>query len=808
MLIPISWLKRYVPVDMPAQELAHRLTMAGLEIDEVREVGADWGRDKVFVGHVMSVDRHPNADRLTVPTVDLGGETVQVVCGGPNLAAGQKIAFAFAGAILYSTRTGKTQALKKSKIRGVESAGMVCSEVELGLGDDHDGIMVLPEDAPVGTPLVDYLGDAVLDADVTPNRPDCLSILGVAHEVAALTGSTVTEPDATYPELGDPIEQDATVEIADPDLCSRYAASLIRGVTVGPSPDWLQDALAAVGMRPINNIVDVTNYVMLEYGQPLHAFDFDTIGDATVIIRAARPGERFTTLDEEERKLEPPMLTIADSRDAIALAGVMGGRNTEVGDSTVNVLIESANFDANNTRNTATGLGMRTEASYRFERGIRQDLVPRALRRATALMLELAGGVAAKGIIDVFPVVKTPPTLTVGPDHFRRVLGAEVSTDTIDRVLTSLGFETTRDGDSLKVQSPYWRADITIAEDLVEEVARIVGYDDVPATLMSTEIPHHEPRAEREVRERVRDTLVAAGMQETISYSATNVDSLEKVEVPTDGPDAPLKLANPMSAELTHMRTTLRASVLQTLAFNRRMSRGEGLRLFEIGTVYLPKEEAKERDLPDEREMLVGVFSGPRSGASWLVPEGDMDYFDAKGVLESVFAQIGLSDEYKADDDRILLPGKTARVFCGNKAVGMIGEVHPRVLARFDFDDDGVTMFEIDLEAVYVAAGRISVQYAPISRYPEAEQDIAVLVDADVPSSRIQAIINRHRLVKKSAPFDLYTGEGVPPGKRSIAFRVTFQSDRSTLTSDLVDKARGDIMRQLQREFDATLRGE
>ena len=325
---------------------------------------------------------------------------------------------------------------------------------------------------------------------------------------------------------------------------------------------------------------------------------------------------------------------------------------------------------------------------------------------------------------------------------------------------------------------------------------------------MSSEIPHHQPRAEREVRERVRDALVAAGMQETISYSATSIELLEKVEVRTDGPDAPLSLSNPMSAELTHMRTSLRASVLQTLAFNRRMSRGEGLRLFEIGSVYLPREEAKERDLPDEKEMLVGVFSGQRSGASWLVPDGDMDFFDAKGVLEAIFAQIGLSEEYKADNDPILLPGKTARIFCGNKVVGTIGEVHPRVLARFGLDDDRVAMFEIDLESVYVAAGRVSVHYAPISRYPEAEQDIAILVDADVPSSRIQTIINRHRLVKKSAPFDLYTGEGVPSGKRSIAFKVTFQSDRSTLTGDLVDKARGDIIRQLERELGATLRGE
>ena len=809
MLIPISWLRRYVPVDIPAQELAHRLTMAGLEIEEVREIGAEWGRDKVVVGHVMALDRHPNADRLTVPTLDLGGgDTIQVVCGGPNLAAGQKIAFAHAGAMLHSTKTGKTQALKKSKIRGVESAGMVCSEVELGLGNDHDGILVLPDDAPVGTPLVDYLGDAVLDADVTPNRPDCLSILGVAHEVAALTGGTVTEPDATYPEDGGPIEDAARIEIADPDLCSRYGASLIRGVTVGPSPEWLQDALNSVGMRPINNIVDVTNFVMMEYGQPLHAFDFDTIGDSTVIIRAARPGEKFTTLDEEERTLEPPMLTIADSQDAIALAGVMGGQNTEVGDTTTNVLIESANFDANNTRNTATGLGMRTEASYRFERGIRQDLVTRALRRATALMLELAGGVAAKGIIDAFPVVKTPPTLTTGPEQFRRVLGTDISIDTIEQVLNSLGFDTARDGDSLEVGCPYWRADITIAEDLVEEVARIVGYDDVPATLMSTEIPHHQPNAERVVRERVRDALVSAGMQETISYSATSLEALEKVETRTEEPEAPLKLSNPMSSELSHMRTTLRSGVLQTLAFNRRMSRGEGLRLFEIGAVYLPKEEAKERDLPDEKEMLVGVLSGPRSEASWLVPEGGMDFFDAKGVLETVFSQIGVSESYEADTDSILLPGKTAGVFCGNKAVGTIGEVHPRILARFDLEDDEVTLFEIDLEAVYAAAGRVSVQYAPISRYPEAEQDIAILVDADVPSSRIQTIIDRHRLVKKSAPFDLYSGEGVPQGKRSVAYRMTFQSDRSTLTGDLVDKARGDIMRQLEREVGATLRGE
>jgi phenylalanyl-tRNA synthetase beta chain len=808
MLIPISWLKQYVPIELPPKELAHRLTMAGLEVGEVHEVGAEWGRDKVVVGHVTKLEPHPDADLLRIPTLDLGnGETATVVCGGPNLAEWQKIAFAKVGAMLYSTKSEKVQTLKKSKIRGVESAGMVCSEVELGIGNDHAGILVLPDDAPIGTPLVDYLGDAVLDADVTPNRPDCLSILGVAREVAALTGAQVTEPDLSYPEEGDSIEGQVTVKIADPDLCSRYGASLIRGVTVGPSPEWLQDAVTKAGMRPINNIVDVTNYVMLEYGQPLHAFDFDTVKDSKVVVRAARPGEKFTTLDEEERKLEPPMLTIADSHDAIALAGVMGGLNTEVGDSTANILIESANFDSINTRKTATAVGMKTEASYRFERSIRQDLVPLALRHATKLMLELAGGTAAKGIIDAFPVVKTPPALTINGEKFKRVLGTDISIERAKGVLDSLGFETTSDGETLEVNTPYWRADITIEEDLVEEVARIIGYDEVPVTLMSTQIPHHEPQPQREVREKVRDAFIAAGMEETISYSATSIEALQKVEVSTDGLDAPLRLANPMSAELDHMRTTLRASILQTLAFNRRMSQSEGMRLFEIGKVYLPKEEAKERDLPDEKEMLIGVLSGPRLSTSWLMPEGNMDFFDGKGVLDAMFRHLGLTAEYEASTDPITHPGKTARVTSNGHHVGTVGEVHPNILARFDLENDQVTLIELDLESLYRSAKKLSAEYRAISRYPEAERDIALLIDTDVPSSRVQSLINRHRLVKTNSPFDLYTGDGVPVGKKSVAYRITFQSDRSTLVGDFVDKARDDIVRQLKREVGAELRG-
>jgi phenylalanyl-tRNA synthetase beta chain len=509
--------------------------MAGVEIGDVDDLGANWERDKVLVGHVLSVDPHPNADRLRLPTVDLGdGETATVVCGAPNVAAGQKIVFAREGAMVFSTRSGKVEKLKKAKIRGVESSGMVCSVLELGMGEEHDGILVLDDDAPVGTPLVDYMGDAVLDAEVTPNRPDCLSILGIAHEVAALTGTEVTEPDISYPEEGPDIESQVKIEIADPDLCYRYTASLVSGIKIGPSPHWMQEALTKAGQRPINNVVDITNYVMLEYGQPLHAFDIDKMRDRTVIVRAAREGEKFVTLDGETRELNPPMLTIADTHDAIGIAGVMGGANSEMTDDTTSVLLESANFSPTNTRRTRNALDMSTEASYRFERGIRAALAPIALRRATKLMLELCGGQAAKGIIDLYPTNQEPPVVSISRSRIRQVLGVDYTTSQIEKTLTSLGFEKAKQPgglidlieaveaapaaertNTLWMKVPYWRSDIEIEDDLVEEVARIVGYDNLPGTMLSTKIPIREPQPITELKDIVKDLMVSAGMQET-----------------------------------------------------------------------------------------------------------------------------------------------------------------------------------------------------------------------------------------------------------------------------------------------------
>jgi len=810
MKVPVSWLKKYVPVSVPPDELAHRLTMAGLEVSDVEGIGGDWDRDKVVVGHVLKVDPHPNADRLTLPTVDLGnGRTQTVVCGAPNVAAGQKIAFAGQGARLVSPGSGKTETLKAATIRGVQSAGMVCSARELGLGEDHDGILVLGADAPVGTPLADYLGDAVLNIDVTPNRPDCLSVLGVAHEVAALTGERVTEPDLSYPEEGVAIEEQATIEIADPDLCGRYTASLVTGIKIRQSPPWMQDVLVKAGQRPINNVVDITNYVMLEYGQPLHAFAFEAVKDRTVIVRQARPGENLVTLDGESRTLAPPMLAIADSQDAVGLAGVMGGANSEMDEETTSVLLESASFDPINTRRTAAALRLNTEASYRFERGIRPELADKALRRATQLILDIAGGTACKGIVDLYPGRQEPPVLEVSLVRIKKVLGIDLDLSTVESVLTSLGFEivgpTVPSSDSLSVRAPYWRSDVLIEDDLVEEVARIVGYDAIPITMLSVPIPFHESRPARTFVERLKDLLAASGMQETISYSLTSLDALARVEALENAPE-PIAIANPISGELSHLRTSLRASVLQTLASNRRASQTGAIRIFEIGRVYLAKKEAKERDLPDEKEMLVGVLSGDRP-ASWLTQGNDLGFFDAKGVLESTLGQMGVTAVYQPGSDPVLSPGKTARLSYNGVEIGVLGEIKHRVLERFDLEGAPVAFFEIDLEPLRAVAAQPDARYHAISRFPEATRDFALTIDEGIPSADVQAIIERHKLVVRSAPFDYYAGEGIPEGKKSLAYNVVFQSRSATLTAEQVTRARDDILRQLNRELGAELRG-
>ena len=803
MQVPLSWLREYVDVDMPPQELAHRLTMAGVEVGEVTELG---GWDNCCVGEVLEVNPHPNADSLQLCRVNPGdGSEMEVVCGAPNVAVGQKICFARVGANLYNTHSGRHETLRAARIRGVVSEGMICSELELGLGEAHEGIVVLPEDAPLGMALDDYLGDTILDLEITPNRLDCFSVLGVAHEIGAITGKRVGVPEVSYREDGPPITEEASVSVADPDLCPRYTASLVQGLKIGPSPQWLQDRLTRAGLRPISNVVDVTNYVMLEFNQPLHAFDLDKMRDKTVIVRRAATGETLETLDGVTRELNSEVLVIADSRDPIGLGGVIGGANSEIGPETTSVLLESANFNSYNNRRTADTFRLYTDASQRFEKGLRPELAPIALRRATQLIQQVAGGTIAQGIYDIYPDADKPqPKVLMTLRRLKQILGMDVGITQVEEVFHSLDFQHERvDETSIQVTVPYWRSDINIEEDLIEEVVRIIGYDNVPTTMLSTPIPHQEPEPMTELRARVKEALAAVGLQETISYPVLSVEDLTKVNY--DKESVPLvRIANPMSAEHDHLRPTLLASLLGTLSHNEAYNEGP-FRFFEQGRVFV----SRANQLPDEREVAAGIISGLRSEPSWLVDNGPLDFFDAKGMLNSALGFLGLTPSWEpaaAGDSPALHPGRTARIVCSGVQIGILGELHPTVTERFDLRHRPATAFEIWLNSLLELPARSGRNFRSLTRFPSANRDVALLVADDVPSGRVQQILERHRLVERVELFDVYTGENLEPGNKSLAFRINFQATDRTLTAEEVNRTLDGLLRTLQRETGATLR--
>ena len=795
MKVPFSWLREYVSVSLGAREVAERLTMAGIEANVTEATGQSW--DKITVGQIVALEPHPNADRLQLATIDFGQGQSKVVCGATNVRVGDKVPFAKVGAELIDGHSGKPAQLKPAKIRGVTSEGMACSEKELGLSESHEGVLVLPADAPLGVRLADYLGNAVFDLDVTPNRPDCLSVLGIAREVAALTKQEVRLPSSSYDEAGPEVGKHVSVDIADPDLCRRYCASLIEDVTIGPSPAWMQQRLAACGMRPINNIVDITNYVMLEYGQPLHAFDFRRIGGAKIIVRRARAGEKLTSLDGVDRQLSPDMLIIADQAIPVAIAGVMGGANSEVTETTASVLLESANFNQVSIRRTSVGLKLRSEASMRFERGISPELTVPALRRATQLMLEIAGGKAARGIADAYPGKREAKTIHLRTSSVRQLLGLDLSQEQIVNTLTSLGFQCAEANSAeTAVTVPYWRMDVNESADLAEEVARIVGYAAIPTTTLSSELPQQQVDTGLAFREQLRDLLVAAGLQEVITYSLTSLDKLTRAA----GAVNAVRIANPLSAELEYLRTSLRPGLLSVLAANQKYEEG-GIRLFEIGRVFL----GKGNDLPDEREVLGGVISGPRGALSWLGEKGQSDFFDAKGTVESVLSRLGIEADYEASSDERLHPGRVARVVIGQTVVGLIGELHPKVAESFDLLPQPVALFELDVERLLTSMSEKR-GYRPLSRFPRSVRDIAVLVEVQVPAKKMLEIVRGVSLVSQVSLFDLYSGKQVPAGKKSVAFRIAYQSDSHTLTEEELQTAENEALSRLAKDVGSTRR--
>ena len=843
MKVPLSWLKDYVDITVPVKELAERLTLAGLDVETIEYIGLPgaelpWDRERIVVGKLRAVRPHPNADRLVLAEVEYGGpEPEVVVTGAPSLLErrGQsdlhlKVAFAMEGTRLYDGHAEGRRVikLKKTKIRGVPSRAMVCSEKELGLSDEQVDIIYLPDDAPVGTPLADYMGDAVLEFDIKGPFGHLYSVFGIAREVAALLDvplrRDVLEVLEHHPAELTPTADFIALEIADADLCPRYSAAFIRGVNVKPSPFWMQTRLLRAGMRPINNIVDITNYVMLELGQPLHAFDYHVLrprpGEEhpAIIVRRAHPHEQMPTLDGTLRTFDGEMLLITDGQGAVAVAGVMGGLESEVTEATTDVLLESANFHFLNIRRTSRLLGLASDASQRFGRRVDPELTVKAAARAAHLMAELGGGAVVHpttvvGVIgDLYPGRQPRRVIELDPAYVTRILGIEVPTGEIVRILTSLEFRVTPSSSTpslsthLLVTVPFHRLDVTRPVDLVEEVGRIWGYDRFPTTLMRDELPPQRANPRLEGAERVRDILVGCGLDEVITYSLIDIED-EGNLWPQGSQLAPhkyLRVRNPLSVERAYLRQTLLPALLHTARQNLRFL--DRVAIFEIGAVYLPVEG---RTLPDEPRRLSIMMTGPREGRSWLAGQdrAPTNFYGLKGVVESLLARLGLEGTFEPGEHPAFHPGRCAQVSVGDSAVGVMGELHPLVREAFDLPAQPVCGLEFDLDRLLEAWGAPR-RMAPISVHPPVYEDLAVVVDEDVPAVRVRDLIAQTGapLMRAVGLFDVYRGEQVGAGRKSLAYRLTYQADDRTLTDREVSKVRAKIVRRLERETGATLR--
>ncbi|MBN1855849.1 MAG: phenylalanine--tRNA ligase subunit beta [Dehalococcoidia bacterium] len=800
MRVPLRWLSEYVSFDWTPERLAERLTMAGLEVGAIERIGDSW--DGVTTSLVTAVQPHPNADRLRLVTVESGDDTITVVCGAPNVAVGQKVAFARVGACLLDGHTGKLSTLKPAKIRGVVSEGMVCSEKELGLSDNHEGILVLPPDAPLGIPLSEYAGDVIFDLELTPNRADCMSIIGVAHEVAALTGGQLRIPEIAYKCDDTPMESLMEYTIEDSHACARYCATVVRNIHLGPSPDWMQSRLRACGMRPISNVVDITNYVMLEYGQPLHAFDYDAVAGHKIVVRRASEGEIFTTLDDVERKMSSDVLMIADGDRTVGIAGIMGGSNTEISETTTSILLEAATFNRGVIRKGSEYLGLRTEASIRFDKGLHPDLAPEAVRRATQLLVELCGGVAAGAMHDTYLEPVSPNVVFLPANEVRRLSGMDVSAAKVQSILQSLGYclkESTAEGSSYSV--PYWRVDVSCAADLVEEAIRIIGYDSIPAGVPRFSAGTVSVPADMwEFKGSLRNVMVGAGFQEVVTYSLTSLESLGALVPSHASAVEPMKVANPMSRELEFLRTSLRASVLEVVGRNRRREQLP-VRVFELGRVYIPRGS----ELPDERETLCALLSGTEETMSWLHGERRTDFYDAKGVADLILAKTGVVARYQPSSDAGLFPGRQAEIIVEGMRIGVVGQLHPTVAGSFGVEAD---TFVVEFDAgLLIGQSQMRPDYHPLSRYPFSERDVAIVVDKSVEFESVADIIRGFSLVAKAALFDLYEGEQVPEGKKSFAIRLTYQATDRTLTDAEVNGVQKKLLAKLESGVGATLRG-
>lgn len=858
MRVPLNWLKDFVKIAISPEELARKLTFAGLEVEEIEYVGLPmpenaasglhsqwrqefkvsgiaWDREKIVVARILEVMPHPHADRLTLLRLDWGGPKEEtVLTGAPNLFQykGQgplpkpiKAAYAKEGSVLYDGHKPgqELMTLKRATIRGVESYSMVCSEKELGISDEHEGIILLDDDAPVGVPLADYMGDAVYTVKINPNMARDANIVGIAREIAALTGQKLKPPSFDVLQNGPSVKGKVAVVIREPDLNPRFTAILINDVKIGASPYWMQRRLRLAGMRPINNIVDITNYVMLEVGEPLHAFDYDALVKRaggklpTIITRLPKEGERLLTLDGVDRKLDPFTILVTDTAGALSLGGIMGGGESEVSDSSKNILLEAASWNFINIRRSVKSQGLESsQAGYRFSRGVHPAMAVRGVKRAAEFMRRFAGGAVAKGIVDVYPRKPKPVTVDLSENDVERILGIRIPLKRMVKILESLEFDCQplngKREATIRVTAPDHRMDIGAGvvgqADLIEEIARVYGYEFIPETQITDTTPPQRTNLSLELEERALDILADVGLQEVVSYRLTTPEREAMILTPGAlKDDRPyVTLANPIAADRVVMRHSLLASVLEAAATNLRFR--DRVALFEIGAVYLLGEEGK---LPDEPRRLTIVMSGPREPEGWQPADRlPMDFYDLKGVVEALLNGLHVPDvKVEQGEHPSFRPGRTAKLVIGEKMAGVFGELHPLVTEAYvGANTAPMLAADFDLELILALAPSRHI-ITSISRFPPVVEDIALVVDEGVAASRVESLIRETggEMLTDVRLFDLYRGEQIGAGKKSLAYRLTYQAEDRTLTDAEAAQVREKIIRRAKEMLGAVLRG-
>ncbi|KON91153.1 phenylalanyl-tRNA synthase subunit beta [Rossellomorea marisflavi] len=803
MYVSYKWLENYVDLSgVTPDELAEKITRSGIEVEGVERIGD--GIKGVVVGHVLTCEQHPDADKLNICTVDVGEEEpVQIICGAPNVAKGQKVAVAKVGAVLPGNFK-----IKKAKLRGEVSQGMICSLQELGVESklvpkEHaDGIYVFPENEEVGADAVERLSldDSILELGLTPNRSDCLSMLGVAYEVAAILDRDVKLPEPSVSGSGEKASDYVSVRVEAKEDNPLYGAKIIKNVKIGPSPAWMQHALMAAGIRPHNNVVDITNYVLLEYGQPLHAFDYDRFGSKEVVVRRAHNGEKIVTLDDTERTLSDDQLVITNGKAPVALAGVMGGADSEVQQDTTTVLLEAAYFTGAIVRGASKHHGLRSEASTRYEKGVDPERVLKAGERAAQLMAEYAGGEVLEGTVLFDEMTVQPARVSITLEKINSSLGTAITAEEVEGIFRRLGFPVEVSGETFNVTAPTRRGDITIQEDLLEEVARLYGYDHIPMTLPQGASTAGGLSPYQAKRRAVRRYLEGAGLLQAITYSLTNDKKATQYALDVK---EPVRLLMPMSEERSNLRLSIVPQLLEVISYNK-ARQNDSLAFYEVGAVFLNEGE----ELPREEEHIAGALAGLWHSHLWQGEKKAVDFYVAKGILEGMFENLGVSDaiSYRQAVIDGLHPGRTAEILLNDEVIGFVGATHPEV--EKDLDLDATYVFELKAAPVF-GYDKAPLGYSPIPRHPSITRDIALVVTQDVKAGDVQAIIKEAggKLLKEVSVFDLYEGEHMEPGKKSLAFSLKYFDPAKTLTDEEVVKVHNKVLEAVKAKAGAELRG-